>query len=465
MPPAWTRRQFHRGALATAAVAACGPDPGDKPDDTAASSPPTVPRGVIFITADDLGWRDLSAYGLTAIQTPNIDRLVSEGVAFSHCFDVVSTCSSSRATYVTGQYPHTHGVTGLVHRMPELSLPTDHPTSIRVMEAAGVDIALQGKWHLAFGAWAEDFGYGQYLTTDIDQVIRTSDEAIRFLTAEREGPFFLELNYMQPHRDTQGEFLQREGYAVDVDSASPPSWWGLPDWPEIREEVAGYLSRVLWMDDLIGQVLDTLDAEGMADDVLVVFISDNGPAFPGCKTTLYDRGTGTPLMFRWPAGLAPAWHDELVPSVDIAPTLLDLMGLPAMETAQGRSLGPLLRGEGWEPADTLFSEMESHAGTPKPTRAARTARYKYIRNLDDAPWGDGGGDGAWKDRLADEPDQTWDEARAPEELFDLDADPLERTNLVDDPSHAAALAELRAALLAHAEATGDFRAAEIPPQR
>ena len=462
MPPAWTRRQFHRGALASAALAACGKDPAGEAPDSAAPTAARVPRGVIFITADDLGWRDLSAYGLEPIQTPNIDRLVTEGVAFSRCFDVVSTCSSSRATYVTGQYPHTHGVTGLVHRSPELSLPTDHPTSIRVMEAAGVDIAIQGKWHLAFGEWAEAFGYGTYLTTDIDQVIRTSDEAIRFLETEREVPFFLELNYMQPHRDTTGEYPQREGFAVDVDAASPPSWWGLPDWPEIREEVAGYLSRVLWMDTLIGALLDTLDARGMAEDVLVVFISDNGPAFPGCKTTLYDRGTGTPLMFRWPAALDPAWHDHLVPSVDIAPTLLDLMGLPALDTAQGRSLGPLLRGEDWAPAAVLFSEMESHAGGPKPARAARTQRYKYIRNLDAQPWGDGGGNGSWKDILADEPDQTWDEPRPPEELFDLEADPLERTNLVDDPDHAAALAELRAALLAHAEETGDFRAAEIP---
>lgn len=465
MPPAWTRRQFHRGALATAALAGCGrkssaTDSG--PSDRKGEDTTATLRGVIFITADDLGWKDLSAYGLTAIETPAIDRLVHEGVSFSHCFDVVSTCSSSRATYVTGQYPHTHGVTGLVHRMPELSLPTDHPTSIRRMEAAGWDIAIQGKWHLAFGEWAEAFGYGQYLTTDIDQVIRTADEAIRFLETDRDVPFFLELNYMQPHRDTQGEYIQREDYPVDVDAASPPSWWGLPDWPEIREEVAGYLSRVRWMDDLIGQVLDTLDARGMTDDVLVVFISDNGPAFPGCKTTLYDRGTGTPLMFRWPAALAPTWHDHLVPSVDIAPTLLDLMGLPALDTAEGRSIAPLLRGEDFTPATVLFSEMESHGGGPKPARAARTARHKYIRNLDDQPWGDGGGDGEWKVRLADEPDQTWDEARPPEELFDLEADPLERNNLVDDPAMAGVLAEFRAALIEHAVSTHDFRAGEIP---
>ena len=109
MPPSWTRRRFTQAGLA---AAACATDPKPAARDSAAAA--ATPQGVVFITADDLGWRDLSSYGLTSIATPNIDRHVTEGVAFSRCFDVVSTCSSSRATYVTGQYPHTHGVTGLV---------------------------------------------------------------------------------------------------------------------------------------------------------------------------------------------------------------------------------------------------------------------------------------------------------------------------------------------------------------
>lgn len=465
MPPRWTRRQFARTGLAAAAAMACKPDPSSKAGDSgegSAAPSPAAPRGVVFITADDLGWRDLSSYGLTSIATPNIDRLVAEGVAFSHCFDVVSTCSSSRATYVTGQYPHTHGVMGLVHRHPDLSLPTEHPTIIRSMEAAGFDIAIQGKWHLAHGVWAEAFGYGQYLTTDIDQVIRRSDEAIAFLDQVGDAPFFLELNYMQPHRDTTGEYPQQDGYPVDEAIAVPPDWWGLPDWPEIRAEIAGYLSRLLWMDDLIGQVLDHLDAIGLAEDTLVVFISDNGPAFPGCKTTLYDRGTGTPLMFRWPAGLTPAWHDHLVPSVDLAPTLNDLLGLEPLDSFQGRSIAPLLRGEDWTPYEAVFSEMEHHAGDAKPCRAARTTRWKYVRHLSDAPYGQGGGNGDWRDRLAEEPDQTWDEPPPPEQLFDLEADPLERTNLAEDAEHADVLADMRARLQAWADETGDFRAGELP---
>ena len=102
--------------------------------------------------------------------------------------------------------------------------------------------------------------------------------------------------------------------------------------------------------------------------------------------------------------------------------------------------------------------MQAPPSPPEP----RADRFKYIRNLDTAPWGDGGGNGSWKQVLANEPDQTWDEPRPPEELFDLFLDPLERTNLAEDPSHQDILAEFRTLLVAHAEATEDFRATEIP---
>jgi arylsulfatase A-like enzyme len=458
MSDRWTRRTFNQNLLLGAAATGlgCGGDPSKA---KGAETLP-VPDAVLLITADDLGWRDIGAYGLTAIETPSMDRLVTEGVAFANAFDVVSTCSSSRATYATGQYPHTHGVLGLVHRHPEYSLPSDRPNLARTLADEGMRTAIQGKWHLSGVEQPESFGYDRYLKTDLDQVIRSGDEVRAYLAAREGQRFYLELNYMQPHRDIFGEFPQQEGFEVDVDDAVPPGWWGLPNWPEIREEVAGYLSRVRWMDALIGEVLDALEDAGRSDSTLIAFISDNGPAFPGCKTTLYDRGVGTPLMFRWPAALEPAWHEELVSSVDLAPTLLDLAGAPPLEGAQGRSLVPLLRGDpDWTPADALFSEMELHT-SEKPARAVRTERYKFIRNLTEDKWGSGGGNGAWKDLLAEEPDQIWDEPRPPEELFDLHTDPLERVNLIEDAGHADLLADLRARLDAHMEATADFRLTE-----
>jgi N-sulfoglucosamine sulfohydrolase len=443
-----TRRRFTRDAALALAAAGCG---------TAEEAVAPRPQNLLVITADDLGWRDLSGLGLLPIETPSLDRLLDEGVVFDRAFDVVSTCSSSRATMVTGQYPHTHGVTGLVHRNPELSLPTDHPTSVRLFQDAGFATAIQGKWHLSDLERPEAFGYDEYLATDIDQVIKDSFTATGFLQTNAGRRWYLELNFMQPHRDVFGNFPQAPGYEVDEDLASPPPYWGLPDWPEIRTEVAGYLSRLRWMDSIIGEVLTELDRQRISESTLVVFISDNGPPFPGNKLSLYDRGVGTPFLFRWPTGLAPARHDDLVSSIDMAPTLLDLFDLPPLPDAQGRSLRPRLEGGDWTPAEAIFSEMERHGG-PIPTRAVRTGTHKYIRNLTDDPLGMGGASGSYTDALSQLPEHPWLEPRVPEELYDLIADPLERNNLVDDPEAASVLETLRARLDAHLIATNDPRA-------
>jgi len=457
-----TRRRFQQSLALGALGAALGCRDGASPHDEAPvrSLPPL--RGILLLTADDLGWRDVGAYGLTAVPTPHLDRLIAGGVAFDRAFDVVSTCSSSRASLATGQYPHTHGVTGLTHRHPELSLPADAPTVARQLADHGFTTAIQGKFHISATHEPEAFGYQDWLATDLDQRIRDISPAVDFLAEQGESsvPFFLEVNFMQTHRDLLDRFVQADGYEVAVDEASPPSFWGLPDWPELREEVAGYLSQLRWMDDMVGALLDALDDGGLADDVLVAFVSDNGPPFPGCKLTLYDRGVGTPLVFRWPAALAPAWSDELVGTVQIAPTLLELAGVDPLPGAQGRSLAPLLLGEPFDAAEAVFAEMEEHID-PVPARAVRTDRYKYIRNLSATPWGHGDGSADYLEPLADEPDQRWDEPRPPEELYDLSVDPLERANLVDDPALADVLTDLRARLVANAEATADFRLGEL----
>ncbi|NCG17593.1 MAG: sulfatase-like hydrolase/transferase [Rhodobacterales bacterium] len=456
--PKWTRREFTRDTALLLAATGCGG--GAEPQDSA-SAPPR-PKHVILITADDLGWRDVHSYGLTQIATPAMDRLVAEGIAFDRAFDVVSSCSSSRASFITGQYPHTHGVEGLVHRHPEMSLPTDHPTMIQPMVEAGFNTAIQGKWHVTDIATPEQFGYHRYLPTDIDQVMRHTDDAIRFIDEHAEDGFYLELNTMQTHRNLLGQFIMADGYEVEEDVAIPPEYWGLPDWPEIRFEVARYLSQVRYMDALIGEVLDHLDEVGLTDDTLIVLVSDNGPPFPGCKMSLYDRGTGTPVVFRWPAGLAPSRTNELFSTVDLAPTLLDLLGLDIPNSMEGRSFLGLFEGDAnWVSREAVYSEMEFHAGAI-PTRAVRTEQYKYIRNLSSDPMGMGDANGQpYADALAELPEHPWLLERPAAELYDLAVDPLERTNLIDDPGYADVLETLRTLMIENAEATRDPRAPEL----
>jgi N-sulfoglucosamine sulfohydrolase len=262
---------------------------------------------------------------------------------------------------------------------------------------------------------------------------------------------------MSNHRDDSGDFDFVAGFPVDAQSLRVPEYLHLPDWPEIRADLARFYSQTAHMDHMIGEVLDTLDELGLAEQTLVIFVSDNGAPFPGSKMTLYDRGIGTPLLLRWPQRIgAGRTSDQLVSTVDLVPTVLEAVGIATPEWVQGKSLLPLAEGTATGPVrKAVFAEMMYHRDYI-PTRAVRTAKWKYIRNFSDAPIGlDQLADEEWAHRLCELPDQPWKEKRVPEEFYDLDEDPHEQRNLVDDPWARRFLGRLRAGLRLHMRDTKD----------
>jgi len=419
---------------------------------------PDAPN-IVLLVADDLGWRDLGCYGDRQVHTPNIDGLAAEGVRFSNAFVAAPSCSPSRASLVTGQHPHTHGVTGLSHRHPRLMLSPFKTTLPEVLERSGYQTAIEGKWHVAPYLPTGWYGYAERLSGILprDLWIRSSDEAIAFIEANRSNAFYLELNYMDTHRDDWGEFEFVEDFPVDPERIFVPAYYALPDWPEIREEVAKYYSNAAKMDRMIGEVLSKLDELGLRESTLVCFVSDNGPPLPGNKMTLYDRGIGTPLLMRWP-GRIPAGtvKDDLVSTVDLMPTLLEAAGCLVPPEVQGGSVLPLARGDGaGPPREAVFAEMTYHIHY-LPMRAIRTTRWKYIRNYsDDAVGLDQCAHMDWAHRLSELPNQGWTRARVPEELFDLENDPNEQENLVADPAFEPVLERMRRRLDAHMAETRD----------
>lgn len=380
-------------------------------------------------------------------------------MSFRNAFDVTSTCSSSRTTYATGQYPHSHRVTGLVHRNPELSLPVGTPTLASHLRDAGMITGIEGKWHLAFPDLPDGYGYDVVMTTWLTQVILDSTQAVRFVERFAGERFYLELNYMNPHRDAQDMFVPHPDHPVDPATIVIPGYMHLPDVTGAREELAAYSSQVSRMDVLVGEVLAALESHGLLDDTLITFISDNGAPFPGNKLTLHDRGTGTPWFFHWPAALpAGLERDELVSSVDLMPTLLDVAGIAVPSNVQGRSLLPLLMdASAVQERDAVYSEMTLHTDTPFPMRSVRTARFRYIRNYSDEPVPIEPADAPWvldvkSMQLAG---FDWWKKRVPEELYDLENDPQELVNLVENPEFAGVLRDLGAKLDAHMRATSD----------
>jgi arylsulfatase A-like enzyme len=414
---------------------------------------------IILFVADDLGWTDLGCYGNADVKTPNIDRLAAEGVRFTNAFVSASSCSASRASIITGQYPHTNGVTSLTHVRKRTMLSPFATTLPDVLSEGGYNTAFEGKWHVAPYFPTSWYGYRERLSGMLpkDFLIKSSDKALKFIEDNKDNAFYLELNYMDNHRDDVGEFSFVDDFPVDPENIAVPDYYTLPDWPEIRTEVAKYYSNTAKMDAMIGQVLEKLDELGLAGNTLVCFVSDNGAPFPGNKMTLYDRGIGTPLIFRMPGAIsAGAVDDNLVSAIDIMPTLLEAAGSPVPDGVQGKSLLSLATGKSAEPLrDAVFAEMTHHVKY-LPMRAVRTTKWKYIRNYsDDAVGLDQCSHMAWAHKLCELPNQPWLKARAPEELFDLENDPNEQRNLARDAAYAETLETMRNRLDEHMRQTDD----------
>jgi N-sulfoglucosamine sulfohydrolase len=422
------------------------------------STDPALPN-VILITADDLGWKDLGCYGNPNLETPHIDRLAREGARFTHAFGVTSSCAPSRASFITGQYPHTHGVTGLAHIHALRSLSPFRGTLPSLLAELGFNTALEGKWHVAPYLPASWYGYAERLSGLLAEsmVIRDSTRALDFVRRNRKHRFYFEINYMNNHRDARGEFQFARDFPVDPERVRIPPYLQLPDWPELRLELAKFYSQTRKMDAMIGDVLNLLDELGLAGNTLVVFVSDNGPPFPGSKMTLYDRGIGSPLILRWPERIAGGTVvDALAATIDILPTVLEATGLELPAWIQGRSLlGRVTGRDTGALREAVFAEMTHHVEYI-PTRAVRTRRWKYIRNFSDIAIGlDQLHAMDWAHRLCELPDQPWKRPRAPDELYDLQVDPNEQRNLAHSPEHREVLRSMAARLERHMAETED----------
>ncbi|MHC4117750.1 MAG: sulfatase family protein [Planctomycetota bacterium] len=436
-----------------------------------------APNIVLFI-ADDMGWDDCGAYGHPTIRTPNIDGLAAQGMRFTNAFLTASSCSPSRASILTGRYPHSTDAEQL-----HWPLPAEQRTFVERLKNAGYWTAAVGKWHL--GDLVKDrFDLVREADVSGFQLPTGADKSKRVMVAKeksgcehwvstlrgrpRDRPFFLWLAALDPHRDYERGIISKPHRSEDV--RVPPY---LPDVPEVREELALYYDEITRLDGFVGDVLKELEAQGVEENTFVLFISDNGRPFPRDKTTLYDGGIKTPWLVRWP-GKVPAASvcEQLVNSVDIAPTVLGLAELEIPSSFQGCSFTPLLTDPSSKIRDYVYAEDHWHDYEDL-TRAVRSERYKYIRNdypdLPATPPADVGRSPTFKamqhlrarGKLDDTQMACFAKPRAAEELYDVANDPHEMHNLAGDSRYASVLKEFRRALSEWSRRT-DFR---IPANR
>ncbi|MEM6391323.1 MAG: sulfatase [Planctomycetota bacterium] len=421
-----------------------------------------TPLNILYLHSHDTG-RYIAPYG-HAVSTPNLQRFAESGVLFRHAFCANPTCSPSRACLLTGQYAHTNGMMGLAHRGGQLSEPRH--TLPHHLRSQGYQTVLAGFQHIRSAdspLTSADFGYSLDLSASrqpkkpgaIGRDEATVESACKFLEAQKpdDPPFFLDAGYFTTHRlgkDTSTDppvQWHNEGDAPFGDAryaAVPPT---LPDTPDCRRDFADYAHAAERLDSLHGQVLDALDAQGLADRTLVIITTDHGLAFPGMKCSLTAHGTGVLLLMRGPGIDGGRVMQGLVSQVDLFPTVCEAAGLPMPDHLQGHSLVPMLEGDDDTASarDAVFTEVNYHAAY-QPMRSVRTDRYSYIRRLEDAPR-------VVRPNIDNSPSKSElhhaDLLSKPypvEELFDLYRDPTEACNRVDDPDYAEALNDMRGRL-------------------
>ncbi len=402
---------------------------------------------ILYLHSHDTG-RYVSPYGFD-VPTPNIQRLAEQGILFRQAFCTNPTCSASRSSLLTGQWPHSNGMTGLAHRGWKLNDYGHHV--VRTLHANGYHSALCGVQHVANhreGKPWDIIGYEEHLEGKQEEWPGLAADWLRNAPSE---PFFLSCGFVETHR----KFPEPACDCPQTDPryARPP----LPilDTPETRADMAAFNTIARTLDTKMGQVLDALEQSGLADRTLVICTTDHGIAFPRMKCNLEDSGIGVMLIMRGPGGFEGGRAlDGMVSHLDIFPTLCDYLGIEPPDWLQGVSFMPMVRGETDDVRDEVFAEVNWHAAY-EPLRAARTSRWKYVKRYD----------GRTRPVLPNCDDSltktAWMEAgwadRAPyqEALFDLVFDPNETDNLAADPGHAATLEQMRGRLQRWMEQTDD----------
>ncbi len=434
------------------------------------------PRNVVFILSDDHRYDAMGFLGHPFLETPNMDRMASGGAHLRNAFVTTSLCSPSRASILTGRYAHNHRVVDNNNLVPDGTIFFP-----QYLQATGYDTAYVGKWHMGgssddprpgFDHWVSFRGQGTYnpgrngLNVNGKRISQKgyitdelTDYAVDWLESRSsERPFFLYLSHKGVHADFVPAERHKGRYA-DVEFQPPatmadtpenyknkPLWvqnqrnsWHGVDFPyhstlDVGEYYKRYCETLLAVDDSIGRVFDALEAIGVLDETVVMYMGDNGFAFGEHglidKRTAYEWSMRVPLLMHCPELVESGTVvEQVVANIDIGPTIIDAAGLQTPDQMDGRSFLGLASGRSVDWRDALLYEYYWERNFPHtPTIfAIRTDQYKFVR-----------------------PHGLYDL----DELYDIEADPGERTNLIFSPDHQDVIRELKTRMFELLEETG-----------
>jgi arylsulfatase A-like enzyme len=326
---------------------------------------------ILFIVADDWS-KHAGIYGDQVVRTPNIDRLGKNSLVFDQAFCSAASCSPSRASILTGKHPHQIAEGGNLWG----SLPVSIPNFVSLIQDAGGFVGSEQK-----GWGPGNFKIGGYQDNPAGKNFKNFEE---FLGSKpKDKPFFYWFGSMDPHR----VYVKGTGEQAGLDPQKVKVPGFLPDTDVVRKDILDYYFEVERFDSNVGKLIATLESKGELENTLIVITSDNGMPFPRAKATCYDSGTNIPLILYWKGKIKSARSSELVSLIDLAPTMLDVMGIQKPTDLPSKSLINLINGRPIEHRNAVFVERERHANVRKgnlgyPVRGIRTQDFLYLRNFE-----------------------------------------------------------------------------------
>jgi arylsulfatase A-like enzyme len=411
---------------------------------------PKARPNIIVIVTDDQRWDMMGCAGNSIIQTPNMDKMASEGVRFSHAISTTPICAASRASILTGLYERMHGFS---FGTPPVSKAHSDISYPYLLKQAGYQTGIVGKLGVKFEtsidslfSWKRINGFPYWKIVDGKKTFLTDiqrDQSIEFIReSAQKGPFCLSISFSAPHADDDSKeqyfwpeeldsFYQNS--TIPVPSTADPAFYeALPDFlkgtmsrerwywrfdtPEkYQNMVKGYYRMITGIDQALGRIRNALDELGIADNTIIILIGDNG-YFLGDrgladKWLMHEASIRVPLIYYDPRNkrnAANAVNSDMVLNVDLAPTILELAGIKVPALVQGESLIPAVNGKTEKQRSSIFCEHLMNNPKIPNSEGIRTAKWKFIRY-----------------------------PKHPEfiELYDLQNDPWEEHNLADDPKN------------------------------
>ncbi len=463
-----TRREF----LARSEKGAAGTYLALSGMDHAFSAPDTCPN-IIFILTDDQRYDAVGCLGNPPwLKTPNMDRLVKEGLHLRNTFCTSSVCAPSRSSFLTGKYAHK---TGVIHN--QLEFPAENITFPRLLHDAGYETAFIGKWHMAqqnvrqpgFDRWVSFAGQGEYINPPMNidgENLKISgymtdllnNFAIDFLKQKRVKPFCLYLAHKAVHDPREPAPRHAKLYANENYPLPPSARYDMagkpdcvreksvlskgqsfpPDPEKWHEDTRRYYRCLGAVDDGVGQILETLRETGKLSNTILIFAGDNG-YFLGehglwDKRFAYEESMRILFVVYFPGMVKPgSVRDEMILNIDLAPTLLDLAGLPIPSYMQGKSFKPLLEGKTVKWREDFFYRYHLEVDLAKMSPERKEAFQNMWKRMDPGPL-------LTPASMAVRTKQwkyiTYPEIDEIDELYDLSNDRYEMKNLASDPKYA-----------------------------